>query len=209
LAEVNQPLVLGLDDVDRLFQFADLATDFFGLLRTWHEEGKNRDIWKKLRLVVVHSRDVYIPLEANRSPFNVGLAIELKPFTVQQVHTLAQRHGLNWSLEDSTKFVEFLGGQPYLVKKGLYHIWHQDVTLDQLLQTSPHEASIYSEHLQWQLWNLQNQPDLAEAFAQVLKQPMAVELNMMQVSRLQSMGLIYLRGDRPISSCRLYQEYFL
>lgn len=49
LTAIKAPLVLALDDVDRLFQYPDLADEFFGLLRTWHEEAKNRDIWKKLR----------------------------------------------------------------------------------------------------------------------------------------------------------------
>lgn len=208
LVEMPQPVVLGLDDVDRLFQFPDLASDFFGLLRTWHEEGKNREIWKKLRLVVVHSTDVYIPLDANRSPFNVGMPIELKPFSPEQVQTLAHRHGLEWSLEEASKLIDLVGGQPYLVRKGLYHIWHQDVTLNELLQTSPHEKGIYSDHLQRQLWNLQRHPELADAFVQIVKTPTMVELDMLQASQLQSMGLIYLQGDRPIPSCKLYSQYF-
>ncbi|MBV8886916.1 MAG: AAA-like domain-containing protein, partial [Chroococcidiopsidaceae cyanobacterium CP_BM_RX_35] len=59
LAETAQPLVLALDDIDRVFQYPDLAEDFLGLLRTWHEEAKNRDIWKRLRLIVVHSTEIY------------------------------------------------------------------------------------------------------------------------------------------------------
>jgi hypothetical protein len=47
LAKTTSPIVLGLDDVDMLFQYPDLADDFFGLLRAWHEEAKNREIWKK------------------------------------------------------------------------------------------------------------------------------------------------------------------
>jgi serine/threonine-protein kinase len=46
LSEINQPLVLGLDEVDLVFQHPEIAADFFGLLRAWHEDGKNRDIWK-------------------------------------------------------------------------------------------------------------------------------------------------------------------
>ncbi|NET34150.1 MAG: hypothetical protein F6K19_19355 [Cyanothece sp. SIO1E1] len=32
----------------------------------------------------------------NRSPFNVGLSIELQEFTAAQVQDLAQRQDLNW-----------------------------------------------------------------------------------------------------------------
>lgn len=209
LSETPQPLVLGLDDVDRLFQFPDLASDFFGLLRTWHEEGKNREIWKRLRLVVVHSTDVYIPLDANRSPFNVGLPIELQPLTPEQVQDLASRYGLSWSPADTQALMNLVGGQPYLLKKGLYHVWHEDVRLPDLLQSLPQDRGIYSEHLQGQLWNLQQHPDLADAFIQILQNSPTVKLDLVQSSRLQSMGLIEFQGDRPVPSCNLYAQYFL
>ena len=75
LAKSVQPMVLALDDVDRLFDYPELADDFFCLLRTWHEQAKNSSIWQQLRLIVAHSREVYIPLNANKSPFNVGVPI--------------------------------------------------------------------------------------------------------------------------------------
>ncbi|MEM6450835.1 MAG: AAA-like domain-containing protein, partial [Cyanobacteria bacterium P01_D01_bin.105] len=48
LAGLDQPLVLGLDDVDVVFEHAAIATDFFGMLRFWHEEGKSNPLWNKL-----------------------------------------------------------------------------------------------------------------------------------------------------------------
>ncbi len=97
LTEFTTPLALGLDDVDRIFEHQEIASDFFGLLRTWHEQGKNNDTWKKLRLVIVHSKEVYIPLNINQSPFNVGTAVELSEFTLAQVQELVQRHQLEWT----------------------------------------------------------------------------------------------------------------
>lgn len=207
LAKTAQPLVLGLDDVDRLFQYPDLADEFFGLLRTWHEEAKNRDIWQKLRLVVAHSTEVYIPLSVNKSPFNVGLPIGLPAFTSEQVQDLARRHGLNWS-DQQVQLIEQVGGNPYLVRLALYHIWHQDVTLEELLRTSLTSAGIYNNHLQQQLWNLQQCPDLLAAFRQVVTSAKPVELDLVQAFKLQSMGLVHLQGNQAISSCELYYQYF-
>jgi hypothetical protein len=94
LPSINSPLTLCLDEVDTVFNHPDIASDFFGLLRAWHEAAKNSDLWKKLRLVVVHSTEVYIPMNINQSPFNVGLPIELPEFNAGQVQDLAARHGL-------------------------------------------------------------------------------------------------------------------
>ena len=208
LAEMPGDVVLGLDDVDRLFQYPDLAGDFFGLLRTWHEEGKNRATWRQLHLVVVHSTDVYIPLDANRSPFNVGLPVDLQPFTLDQVTALAQRYEIPWSSTDSAQLMVLVGGQPYLIKKALYHIWHQDVTLADLLATASQPTSIYYDHLLRQLWHLQRQPRLLDVFQQLLTWPEDVNLSFMEATQLQSLGLIGLRDHDPHISCRLYQEFF-
>lgn len=197
LPATQLPLVLGLDNVDRLFDYPEVAADFFSLLRTWHEEGENQEVWKRLRLVVVHSTEVYIPLEVNKSPFNVGLPIELASFTPKQVTILAEQFELDWSSAQSEQLNHLVGGQPYLVKKGLYHIWRQEVTLEELLQTATAPDSIYAEHLQWQQLRLQRQPELATAYAQVLTGTTADPLNVQTASLLQSLGLITVKTARP------------
>ena len=208
LPQVSQPLVLALDDVDRLFEYPDLADDFFGLLRSWHEEAKNRDIWKQLRMVVAHSTEVYIPLNVNQSPFNVGLPIELRAFTSEQVQNLANRHGLDWSEPQTQQLMDLVGGYPYLIQLALYHLWHQDVTLEQLLQPEAIATGIYSDHLQRQLWNLQQNPELAVAFSNVVDATHPVELNLVHAFKLQSLGLVQLKGNQAVPSCNLYAQYF-
>jgi len=81
LGEIDSPIVLGLDEVDLVFPHQEIADDFFGLLRSWYESARYGDfgseLWEKLRLVVVHSTEAYIPLNINQSPFNVGMTVEL------------------------------------------------------------------------------------------------------------------------------------
>ncbi|MEH1894300.1 MAG: AAA-like domain-containing protein [Nostoc sp.] len=184
LAEINQPLVLGLDEVDLVFQHPEIAADFFGLLRAWHEDGKNREIWKKLRLVVVHSTEVYIPMNINQSPFNVGLPIELPEFNAEQVLNLAQRHGLNWSFTQVEQLMAMVGGHPFLVRMALYSIARQDTTLDLLLQTAPTEAGAYSDHLRRHLWNLEQRPELAAAIKKVVANTSPVRLGSIECFKL-------------------------
>ncbi|MFB2972496.1 AAA-like domain-containing protein [Aerosakkonema sp. BLCC-F183] len=208
LTSTTKPVVLALDDIDRLFPYPNLASDFFGLLRTWHEEAKNREIWRKLRLVVVHSTEIYIPLTANKSPFNVGLPIELPPFNSEQVQDLAKRQGLDWSAENAKQLTTFVNGNPYLVRLALYHIGRGDVTLEQVLQTSSISAGIYGDRLQRELWNLQQEPDLLAAFVRIVNSSTPVELDLVQASKLQSMGLVNLQGNLATVSCELYGQYF-
>ncbi|RCJ26166.1 serine/threonine protein kinase [Nostoc minutum NIES-26] len=208
LAKITSPIVLGLDDVDMLFQYPDLADDFFGLLRAWHEEAKNREIWKKLRLVVAHATEVYIPLNVNKSPFNVGFPVELKSLNREQVKALAERYGLNCSQPALEQLLALVSGQPYLVRLAFYYLWQQGVTLEQFLSTALSANGIYREHLQQQLWNLQQNPDLMAAFAEIVKAAKPVELPLEQAFKLQSMGLVHLSGNQATSSCQLYAKYF-
>jgi hypothetical protein len=116
LKQLTNPLVLALDEVDQIFQYPEIAVDFFGLLRSWHEKGKSNQKWEKLRLVIVHSKEVYLPLNINQSPFNVGLPIELPELTQEQVIELINRHQLTFSDEEITEFMKMLGGHPYLIE---------------------------------------------------------------------------------------------
>jgi hypothetical protein len=208
LEQTTSPIVLGLDDVDRLFQYPDLADEFFGLLRAWHEEAKNREIWKKLRLVVAHATEVYIPLNVNKSPFNVGLPVELQNLNKEQVQGLGERYGLHCSEQAVEQLFALVGGQPYLVRLAFYYSWQQGVTLEQLLSTAMSSNGIYREHLQQQWWNLQQDPELVSAFAQIVTGSTPVELHLEQAFKLQSMGLVHLCGYQANISCQLYAEYF-
>ncbi|OKH45555.1 hypothetical protein NIES2101_26245 [Calothrix sp. HK-06] len=38
LNHISSPLVLALDQVEQLFDYPNLARDFFALLRSWYEE---------------------------------------------------------------------------------------------------------------------------------------------------------------------------
>ncbi len=210
LTNVSNPIVIGLDDIDRLFAYRDLADDFFGLLRAWHEEAKNRPVWQKLRLVVIHSTEVYIPLNLNQSPFNVGLAIEIPPLTAKEVQELATRYYLDWSIGKVEKLMSFVGGNPFLIRQALYHIARGNQTLDQVLLTPvTADNNIYKEHLERQLWRLQHgSSELIEAWAKVVVSAEPVELEVVSLFKLQSLGLIDYQGNLATPSCKLYAQYF-
>lgn len=208
LPNLSTPLTLGLDEVDRVFESLEIADDFFGLLRALHEEAKRRDIWKNFRLVVVHSTEVYIPLDVNKSPFNVGLPIELPEFTSDQVQELARRHGLNWNVGQVEQLMALVGGHPYLVRLAMYAIARQDVTLEQLVQEAPKEAEIYQDHLRRHLGNLENHPTMLAAFQEVVSKEKSVQLPSKQAFKLNSMGLVKLSSLGVTPRCHLYKQYF-
>lgn len=213
LAKIDSPLVLALDNVDLVFEHSAIADDFCRLLRGWYDIARRGDrnsaTWKKLRLVVVHSTEVYSSLDINHSPLSgIGLVVELSELTPQQVQDLAQRHGLDWSATQVEKLMAMVGGHPYLVQLALDSIKHHNITLEQLLLSSPTEAGIYSDYLRRHLKTLQQYPDLAAAFYAIVTADSAVQIASEQVFKLNSMGLVHLQGNEVTPRCDLYRQYF-
>ena len=208
LTEIEQPLVLALEKVDLVFGHATLADDFFSLLRAWHEEAKNNPIFKKLRLVLVHSTEVYIPLNINQSPFNVGLPVELEEFSPSQVLDLAQRHRLTWQNQEIEQLMGMVGGNPYLVRVALYHIAKGEMSLGEFLKLAPTEAGPLKAHLHRHRWNLEQHQELAQAMQRVLDGSVSVQLESLEMFKLHSMGLVNLRGNEVMPRCQLYCRYF-
>jgi hypothetical protein len=208
LAKITKPLTLGLDEVDRVFPYPQVAQEFFGLLRAWHEKGKNEAAWKKLRLGICHCKEVYIPLNINQSPFNVGLPIELPEFNHQQIVELVQKHQLNWSTTQIELLIEMVDGHPYLLRKALYEIARCYLTVDQFLQIAPTEEGIYGDHLRHHLINLTADANLEAAMKQVIASSNPVRLEANLAFKLRSRGLVKLRGNDVIPLCNLYRLYF-
>ena len=212
LPEIQEPLVLGLDEVDCIFQYPVIADDFFGLLRAWYEEASygndESELWEKLRLIVVHSTEVYIPLDVNQSPFNVGLPIKLGEFSLKQVSDLAYRHNLDWSTDQVKQLMTLVGGHPYLIRLAMFYIAKQQTTLEELCETAPSEFGIYDDHLRRHFWHLNQHPELAAAYHIVLQSEHPVELDSEQAFKLHSLGLVRFQKNGVVPSFDLYRQYF-
>jgi hypothetical protein len=213
LQKIDFPVVLALDEVNRIFEYPEISGDFLPLLRSWHEDASELDIWQKLRLVVVHATEAYIPLDINQSPFNVGLPIKLPEFSLEQMQDLAMRHGLDWArgevgVQKLAALLAMIGGHPYLARIAFYNLARQEVTLKQLLEAAPTIAGIYSDYLRHHLANLQEHPELAVALKRVVTSPTSVQLEAIAAYKLESMGLVKLEGNQAMPSCELYRLYF-
>ena len=210
LDSIDAPLVLALDEVNQVFEHPQVAKDFLPLLRSWYEEAKRLPVWQKLRLVVIHSTEIYVPLELNQSPFNVGLPIQLEDFNLAEIQQLAQRYGLSWKDGDvrANQLMSVVGGHPALTNLALYHLSRQEITMSQLLETAPPAMGIYSHHLQRHWATLNKQPELAQALHTVFNSTEPVGLDPIVAYKLSSMGIIKQIGNKAVAGCELYRRYF-
>jgi hypothetical protein len=210
---VDQSIAIALDDVDILFKYPKLATDFFGMLRAWCEKAKHVNssshVWRRCRFIVIHSTEVYIPLNKHQSPFNIGLSIELPEFNVAQVSLLAKKFNLTLDPLDILKLMDWIGGKPKLVTLVFSGIVHQRTTIKQLFDDPLQSTSLFQEHLRSQYRKLQRYADLEASFREIVYSDESIELAPVQGFQLESLGLVSLEtGMRARPSCRLYRQYF-
>lgn len=213
LAQSISPLVLALKNVDRVFDHPILSSDFCSMLRGWHDKSKSgeRDshVWQRLRLIIIHSTDIYASLDINCSPLNgVGIAIELQNFTEEQVQDLVRQYGLVWDDTEIKQLMGLVEGHPYLVNRALTCITNRNTSLNQLLQTASTDSGMYSAHLLEYLGEITRHSELATAMRRVVTAPQPVQIQSVQVFKLYSMGLVKLEGDYATPRCELYRQYF-
>jgi AAA-like domain len=207
----DKPLAIALDEVDRLFPYQEIAGEFLGMLRIWHEEAKTSELWAQLRLVKLHT-EVYTHLNINQSPFNAGYEIKLRDFNPQEVQNLALKHGLQWDSEQVEQLMAMVGGHPYLIVKALQMIAGQEVTLEQLLQIAPTASSIYRNYLE-RLWhNLQSSSQLNQTLQTIILADAPLEfnsqLNLDDAVKLYDLGLVELQNNHAAPRYELYRQYF-
>lgn len=210
LKPLNVPLVLVLDNIHRLFEFPTTARAFVALLRGWNDDATTqRDLWGKLRQIIVYSTDIYIDFDLHKSPFNVGTPIPLPPLKPEQVQKLAWQYNLRWSTtEEADVLVQFLGGHPYLIQLALYELSQSNLTLPEFFEQAPTQTSIYQNHFLDCLESLQNHEDLLDVFRQVLEAEDAVRMDAIAAKKLEGLGLIRRNGNQAQISCPLYEQYF-
>jgi AAA-like domain/CHAT domain len=204
----EQPLVVAIDNFDRVFQYPEIETDFCGLLRGWHERSRSHKLWGKLRLIIVYSQEPYLQKDINQSPFNVGLPIELNEFTTAQVKALVALHGLDWTEPTVAQVMALVGGHPYLVRSALYHVAMGDLSLETFLKTAPTEAGIYQDHLVGHLKALEDYPVLGTAMKAMVTAEAPVRLRSEEAFKLDSMGLVVRVENDVQPRCQLYRQYF-
>ena len=209
LLRENQSLVLGLDDVEQIFQSnPSLAQDFFALLQTWHELGVNHTTWRKFKLILSYSTEVNLFFNIEQiALFKMGKLIDLTDFSSKQVQQMVRRYRFDWTEPEIQKLTEVLGGHPYLIRFAFYKIIIKQITLDELLQNIPIGKGLFYEHLHHYLAVLQD-ANLLLIMKQVATASTPIEIDDVAAFKLLNMGLIKFQGNFVIPRCELYRTYF-
>lgn len=209
LARFGSPLVWALDEVDRLFA-TPFGNEVFGLLRSWHNERALDPTgpWSALTIAIAYATEAHLFItDLNQSPFNVGTRLLVEDFTPLQVAELNRRYqNPIKTQEDLNGFYRLVGGQPYLVRRGLHEMSSRKLSFAAFEEHAARDDAFYGDHLRRILVLLVRDPELTRAMRCVLHAEPCPSSQ--AFDRLRSAGLLI--GHTPEEArprCRLYAGY--
>lgn len=207
LPKVRKPLVLAIDETERVVLDCPFGHDFAGMLRVWHEHRANDSLWEKLDLLLVISTDPNLMINSRvQSPFNVGDVFELPDFDEKQVADLNTRHGNPFDQQALDRLHGLLRGHPYLTRRALYVVTCKQLSPAELFQTAADDRGPFGDHLRFQLSRLYEVEKLAAAFEEVIISNDCRDRGL--VDRLHGAGLVREVAHRIEPRCSLYVQYF-
>ncbi|MFN7927752.1 MAG: AAA-like domain-containing protein [Blastocatellia bacterium] len=208
LKELDCPLVLAMDEVESIFE-TEYRTDFFSMLRSWHN-GRAKPttpIWKRLDLALVTSTEPYQLIEnLNQSPFNVGEVIDLRDFTPAEVIELNQRHRSPFTADGIARLLALLNGHPYLTRRALYLVASGRLASHDLFAHATDDQGPFGDHLRYHLFRLHKQDALVQGLRQVIHHQTCQDQKIF--FRLRGAGLVRREGNTEFPRCQLYADYF-
>ena len=205
LKDIDRPLLLSLDNLERIFESPTVGDDFGSWLRSRHDE--KTIIWGQLRIIILHTW--YIESQTpNNSPFNVGRVIRLPELTIDRVQKLVHLHGLDWDHLQTQQLTELVGLHPFLIRFALCHVAIGKTSLSAILERGHLADGLFNDHLK-RCWRyLERYPELERIMAQVVKSETPSIIISTLIEQLQDAGLVKRDGDLVLPANQLYRLYF-
>ena len=206
LQNIAEPILIAIDEADRVFEHPDVSSEFFGMLRYWHEEAKTRDVWRSVKIAIAHSTEAYLAISnLNQSPFNVGVGTVLNEFSLEQVSELVARHKLSLLHNEISFLHKLTGGHPFIVRKILYEIKENGLLLSELENSILSEDGPLDDHLSRNLWMINNNKELQTVLKEILTTNSTK--NIIAANKLRAAGIV--GGTTPKYRIRntIYQLY--
>ncbi|MFN5766404.1 MAG: AAA-like domain-containing protein, partial [Pseudanabaena sp.] len=120
LQEIDAPIVIFVEEIDRLLSLKFGMDDFFGLVRSFFEDRPTKPEYNRLTFSFL---GVATPTDLiqshSTSAFNIGYAVEMAGFTLTEALPLMQ--GLASKVANPQDYlaeaVKWTGGQPFLIQR--------------------------------------------------------------------------------------------
>jgi hypothetical protein len=164
--------------------------------------------WEDLDLALAISTEPYLLIDqGDRSPFNVGLLVEMEPFSRDECRTLNGKYGGLLAEDQVEQLWTLLRGHPYLTRLAYYRLTARDkCTFAELLERADDERGPFGDHLRALLMKLHERAELLAAMQQVIRTGTVGDQDLYW--RLYGAGLVRREGQRINPANLLYARFF-
>ncbi len=226
LVAVTQPIAIFIDEIDSILKL-DFKDDFFALIRACYNQRAERSDYQRLTFALLGvATPSNLIQDKNRTPFNIGRAIQLNGVQFEEARSLAQ--GLTCKAANPEavlqEILNWTGGQPFLTQKlcqlvlassGLIPEGEEAIQIERLVQTrviENWESQDEPEHLRTirdrLLSNKQRVSRLLGIYQQALQQDEIESDNSSEQMELCLSGLVVEHDVKLSSYNRIYELVF-
>lgn len=204
LRQMTQPFILAIDELERLLT-SNFQNNFFGLLRSWHNNRAYDKRFARLTFLLISSTEPGLFIDNPRqSPFNVAELILLHDFSWSELQVLNQRYHSLLTTEQCQTLFTLTQGHPYLCQLTLYKIAQTKQSFEALLDQATSDDGLFGPHLRRYYLLVLDKPSFTERIRQVIQQkPIRRDRIFYQ---LKGLGLITETGFRNPLYARYFQE---
>lgn len=227
LKRITKNIAIFLDEIDSILNLQFNVDDFFAIIRSCYNYRVDNPAYNRLTFVILGvATPSDLIQDKKRTPFNIGHAIELKAFQLDETEPLAR--GLT-GVGNSQKLMEAIlywtGGQPFLTQKlcslavesntvrpanGYEAHWIEDLVRSKIIdhwesQDEPeHLRTIKDRILRFNVTSER----LLRVYQEILQQGEKKSNSSQEVINLLLSGLVVQEGDKLRINNRIYKEVF-
>lgn len=120
LATIHRPIVIFIDEVDSILSLNFRLDEFFAAIRACYDRRAENPAYKRLTFVLLGvASPSELMRDRNSTPFNIGRAIQLTGFQLQECLPLIQglAHKANNPQSVVKEILAWTGGKPFLTQK--------------------------------------------------------------------------------------------
>ena len=159
LGSITQEIVIFIDEIDSILK-VEFKDDFFALIRACYNYRADNPEYERLSFALLGvATPSDLIQDVNRTPFNIGRAIELQGFELEEARPLAV--GLRTKAVNSQEVLQeilaWTGGQPFLTQKLCQLVVSAETFIDAGREAEVIEGLVRSQIIN--NWESQDEPE--------------------------------------------------
>jgi WD40 repeat protein len=228
LPSISQSIVVFIDEIDSVLSLNFKVDDFFAFIRTCYNHRADKPAYRRLTfaLLGVATPSDLIQGRTHSTPFNIGRAIELDGFQLDEAIPLAQGLAGKFSNPQAVlrEILAWTGGQPFLTQKLCKLVliaaeacpddreveWVESLVRSQIIhnwetQDEPEHLRTIRDRI---LYSSQSQEQLLKLYQQILQTGEVTATNQPEQLELRLTGLVVKQQGKLGIYNRIYASVF-